>query len=177
MVERVDKVEGQIMTVRSTLKTEAYLAADYKSQQLKTEIMGEVNQRLTALETHLTHQMNEDRQTMANRLQEINDLVAADREGQQKTWGAIERINKDLQELIQKDAGTDGEDGVDPVPAATNWDIPESAPVGKSSIGTPWSWLEGIPEEEESNVKDSVTSGLLPNSQLRVQKLVGLVNN
>ena len=51
MVERVDKVEGQIMIVCSTLKTEAYLAIDYKSQQLKTEIMGEVNQRLTALET------------------------------------------------------------------------------------------------------------------------------
>ena len=61
MVERVDKVEGQIMTVRSTLKTEAYMAADFKSQQLKTEIMGEVNQRLTALETRLTHQMNKDR--------------------------------------------------------------------------------------------------------------------
>ena len=56
------------MAVRSTLKTEAYLVADYKSQQLKTEIMGEVNQRLTALETHLAHQMNEDLQTMANRL-------------------------------------------------------------------------------------------------------------
>ena len=61
MVERVDKVEGQIMTVRSTLKTEAYLAVDYKSQQLKTKIMGEVNQRLTTLEMRLTHQMNEDR--------------------------------------------------------------------------------------------------------------------
>ena len=55
MVERVDKVEGQIMTVRSTLKTEAYLAAGYKSQQLKTEIMGEVNKRLTTLETRLTY--------------------------------------------------------------------------------------------------------------------------
>ena len=77
MVERVNKVEGQIMTIHSTLKTEAYLAADYKSQQLKTKIMGEVNQRLTALETRLMHQMNEDRQTMAHHLQEINDLVAA----------------------------------------------------------------------------------------------------
>ena len=110
MVERVDKVEGQIMVVRSTLKTEAYLAADYKSQQLKTEIMGEVNQRLTALEMWLTHQMNEDHQTITNRLQGINDLVAAVREGQQKTWGAIERISKDLQELIQKDAGAEEED-------------------------------------------------------------------
>ena len=35
MVERVDKVEGQIMTIRSTLKKEAYLAADYKSQELE----------------------------------------------------------------------------------------------------------------------------------------------
>ena len=67
MVERVDKVEGQIMTIRSTLKTEPYLAADYKSQELKTEILSEVNQRLMALETQLTHQMNEDRRTMANR--------------------------------------------------------------------------------------------------------------
>ena len=160
MVERVDKVEGQIMTVRSTLKTEAYLAADYKSQQLKTDIMGEVNQKLIALEMRLMHQMNEDRQTMANRLQEINDLVAAVQESQHKTWEAIERINKDLQELIQKEAGTDGEEETDPAPAATNWYILESPPDGTSSIGTTWSWLGGIPKEEEPNVKDSVTSGL-----------------
>ena len=148
------------MTVRSTLKTETYLAADYKSQQLKTEIIGEVNQRLMALETCLTHQMNEDRQSMANRLQEINDMVVAVWEGQQKTWGAIERINKDLSELIQKDVGIDEKDEADLAPAATNWDIAESAPNGTSLIGTPWSWLEGIPEEEESSMKDSVTSWL-----------------
>ena len=33
---------------------------------------------------------------MAIRLKEINDLVAAVGDGQQKTWGAIKRINKDL---------------------------------------------------------------------------------
>ena len=43
MVERVDKVEGHITTKRSTLKTKAYLIADYKSQELKTEILSEVN--------------------------------------------------------------------------------------------------------------------------------------
>ena len=139
------------MIVRSTLKIEAYLAMDYKSQELKTEVLSEVNRRLMALERRLTHQMNEDRQTMANSLQEINDLVAAVQEGQQKTWGAIERISKHLQELIQKDASTDGEDETDPALAATNWDILESAPVGTSSISTPWSWLGRIPEEEESS--------------------------
>ena len=44
MVERVDKVEGQIMTIRSTLKREAYLAVDYKIQELKTDISNEVDQ-------------------------------------------------------------------------------------------------------------------------------------
>ena len=89
------------------MKTKAYLVVDYNSQELRTEILSEVNQRLTALEMPLTHQMNEDRQTMAICLQEITDLVAVVQDGQQKTWGAIERISKDLQELIQKDAGTD----------------------------------------------------------------------
>ena len=52
---------------------------------------------------------------MAICLQEINDLVAAVQEDQQKTWGAIKKISKDLQELIQKDAGTNGEADEDPV--------------------------------------------------------------
>ena len=42
------------------------------------------------------YRMNEDRQTMAARLQEINDMVAAVQEGQEQTWGAIEKISKDL---------------------------------------------------------------------------------
>ena len=160
MVERVDKVEGQIMAIRSTLKKEAYLVADYKIQELKADISNEVNQKMMALETRLVHQMNEDRQTMATRLQEINDLVVTVRDGQQKTWGAIERISKDLQELIQKGASTNGEDEEDPVLATTNLNTAESAPIGTSSIGTPWSWLGKILEEEESSVKDLVTSGL-----------------
>ena len=51
---------------------------------------------MTALETRLMHRMNEDHQTTATNLQGINDLVAAVRDGQQKMWGAIERISKDL---------------------------------------------------------------------------------
>ena len=68
MVEQVDKVEGQIMTIRSTLKKEAYLAPDYRIQELKTDISSEVNQKMTALEMRLVHRMNEDHQTMAIRL-------------------------------------------------------------------------------------------------------------
>ena len=84
------------MSIRSPLKKETYLVVAYKSDELKTEILTEVDQKMTALETRLMHRMNKDRQTMANRLQEINDLVVAVRDGQQKMWGAIERISKDL---------------------------------------------------------------------------------
>ena len=53
------------MSIRSSQKTEAYQAADYRSKELKTEILKEVDQKIIALETWLTHQMNEDRQTAA----------------------------------------------------------------------------------------------------------------
>ena len=75
-------------------------------------------------------------------------------------WGAIERISKDLQELIQRDAGTDGEDEVDPAPTTINLDVAELVLAKIVSTGTPWSWLVDMPEEEEANVKDSVTLGL-----------------
>ena len=80
-MEQVDKVKRQIMTICSTLKKEAYLATDYKIQELKTDISSKVNQKMMALEMRLVHWMNEDRQTMAIRLQEINYLVATVRDG------------------------------------------------------------------------------------------------
>ena len=42
-----------------------------------------------------------------------------------------------------------------------NLDAAESAPTEIVSMDTPCSWLEGIPEEEESSAKNSVTYGLL----------------
>ena len=104
--------------------------------------------------------INEIRQTMAIRLQEINDLVTTVRDGQHKMWGAIERISKDLQELVQRDAGIDEEIDEDPTLAIVNLDAAKSAPVGRDSTSTHSLWLEGIPEGEESSVKNSVTSGL-----------------
>ena len=47
MVERVDKVEGQMMSIRSTQKMEAYLAVNYKSNELKTKILTEVDRKMT----------------------------------------------------------------------------------------------------------------------------------
>ena len=122
------------------------MVVDYINTRLKTEMLTEVDQKMIALETRLMHRMNEDRQTTATRLQEINNLVAAVRDGQQKMWGAIERISKDLQELIQRDVGTNGEDEADPALATINLDAAELAPAKTVSTSTPWSWLAGVPK-------------------------------
>ena len=115
MTERVDKVEGQMMLMPSLVKTEAYQAADYKSAELEKKILREVDQKVMALETRLIQRMNEDRQITAIRLQEIKDVVTTVQDGQQKMCEAIEQMRKDLQELIQKDVGTDEEGDEDPV--------------------------------------------------------------
>ena len=84
------------MSIRSTLKKEAYLVVAHRSHELKTEILAEVDGKLIALERRLMHRVNADRQTIATHLRKINDLVVAVRDGQQKMWGTIERISKDL---------------------------------------------------------------------------------
>ena len=53
MLEQVDKVEEQMMSIRSTLKKEAYLVVEYKTKVLKTESLTEVDRKMTALETRL----------------------------------------------------------------------------------------------------------------------------
>ena len=67
-------------------------------------------------------------------------------------------MNKDLPELIQKNASIDGEDDEDPMPTTFNLDTLEMAPTGMGSMGIPSFWLKGMPEDDESSVKDSVTS-------------------
>ena len=53
MSERVDLVEKRVMSIQSILKAEAYKAADYRSAELKKEILNEVDQKIIALETRI----------------------------------------------------------------------------------------------------------------------------
>ena len=81
-------------------------------------------------------------------------------------WGAIERISNDLQELVQRDVGTEGEeDGTDLVLVTPNLDKEASIPDATKSWIPPKTepdhWpIPIIPEEEVASVKDSVTSRL-----------------
>ena len=77
---------------------------------------------------------------------------------------ALERMSNEVKELVQKDASTEDEEEIDPLPAMTNWDENLLAPGETSSWdeplpSTPSPWLAGIPtaEEEKASVNDSVT--------------------
>ena len=64
-------------------------------------------------------------------------------------WQAMERMSNELQELVQRDAGTKGEEKTDLLPSTTNWDDDIPAPTATSSLeqpifSTPSTWLAGI---------------------------------
>ena len=63
MTQRVDKVEGELMLMPFVIKIEAYQAVDYISSELEKKILREMDQKVMALDTQLTHthRMNEDR--------------------------------------------------------------------------------------------------------------------
>ena len=77
MTERMDKVEYQMESIFSGQKDEVEAVVGHGISELKTQILQEIDKEIIALETKLMVKMNEDHQTMATRLQEIKDSVAA----------------------------------------------------------------------------------------------------
>ena len=67
-------------------------------------------------------------------LKEIKDLVVVVWESQQKMWGPIEGISKELQELVQGDIGTNGEEETELVPMTISLAEKELVPATKTSI-------------------------------------------
>ena len=51
MIERVEKVEHQLDSIRSSQKEEAEMAMNYRIYGLKTQILQEVGKEIDALET------------------------------------------------------------------------------------------------------------------------------
>ena len=83
-------------SVCSDQKEEADRAVVYVIFGLKNEIMPKVDKEVAALEVRAEVKMNEARHTTATRLHEIEDSVVGVQESQQKMWGAVERMSKQL---------------------------------------------------------------------------------
>ena len=63
--------------------------------------------------------INEVRRDTTSLLEELKTTVVVVCESQEKMRQALERMSNEVQELIQRDAGTDGEEETDPWPART----------------------------------------------------------
>ena len=83
-------------SVRSDQKEEAEREIGYTILGLKNDIMKGVDKEIATQETRWEVKMSEIRQSTVTRLQEIKDFMAAVRDSQQKMWGAIERMSKEL---------------------------------------------------------------------------------
>ena len=69
-----------------------------------------INQKVVLLEAHVEAKVNEVRQGTTSLLEELKATVVVVRESQEKMGRAMERMSNELQELVQRDAGTEGEE-------------------------------------------------------------------
>ena len=128
-----------------------------------------------SLETYIESRVNEVHRETSSTLEQLKETVAAVRESQERMWRAIDGMSKDVQALVQKDAGTEEDEDTEPTPA-----VEEPALAGTSAIAQPT--LEktfpdltffSIPEEDEVSVKDSVTSGLFAHGSMERREVGG----
>ena len=96
-------------------------------------------------------------------------------------WRAINGMSKEVQGLVQRDAGTKDDKETEPTPTIADPATEEPTPTGTSAIAPPFteetnptrSSFSFIPKEDVVSVKDSVTSGLPAHGSLREMEVGG----
>ena len=92
-----------------------------------------INRKIVLLEARVEAKINEVRQDTGSLLEELTTIVVAVWESQEKMEQALERMSNEVQELVQKNAGIEDEEEIDPLPAMTNWDENLLAPSATSA--------------------------------------------
>ena len=111
--------------------------------------------------------VNEVRQSTTSTLEQLKETIAVVRESQERMWWAIDGMSTEIQELVQRDAGIEGEEATKPVPIVEDPAKEEPVPTATSAIAqpipkkaVPTRSFFSIPEDDVVNVKDSVTFGV-----------------
>ena len=117
---------------------------------MRIESAAMINRKVVLLEARVEAKVNEVRQDIISLLEELKATVVAAREGQEKMGQAMERMSNELQELVQRDVGTEGEEETNQLPATTNWDKYLPTPTATSLLeqpifSIPSTWLARIP--------------------------------
>ena len=163
----MERVQNQVTSIRSDLKEQIERAIFEVKTELRIESKAALDRKAMSLEMYVESRVNEVRQETSSTLDQLKETAAAVRESQERMWQAIDRKSKDLQELVQRDAGTKDEEDTKPSPVAENPANKEAVPIETSAIAQPI--LEqtvparsffSIAEEDVVSVKDSATSGL-----------------
>ena len=102
--------------------------------ELRTEIRATLGKKAVSLEMYVESRVNEVRQETSSTLEQLKETVVAIRESQERMWRAIDGMSKDVQELVQKDAGTEGDENTKPTPAIEEPAKEEPALTGTSAI-------------------------------------------
>ena len=83
--------------------------------ELRTEFRAALDKKAVLLETYVETRVNEIRQDSSSTLEQLKELVAAVCESQKKMWHAIDGMSKEFLELVHRDAGTEGEEEIEPL--------------------------------------------------------------
>ena len=83
--------------------------------ELRTEFKAALNRKAVSLETYMESRVNEVHQETNSTLEQLKETVAAVHESQERMWRAIDRMSKDVQELVQKDTGTEEDEDTEPM--------------------------------------------------------------
>ena len=156
-MEELDRKQENIRLAQVTFATD--LVRDAKQALLE-----KVDQKIIAVRTELTQQINEVRQYLHGTLQEMKDEAATVTQSQERMWEVISRMGEDVRGIAEKL----GSGKLFPIPETgeeTDTPTVEDAPVTETMFGpiplTPSPYISAHGEsEEDSSVKDSVTSGV-----------------
>ena len=78
--------------------------------------------------------VNQMRKDIASTLEDLKSIVAPVRESQERMWWAIDSMSKEVEELVQRDAGTYGREDTKLMPTNVNPAEEEPTPTTESSI-------------------------------------------
>ena len=67
----------------------------------------------------------------------MKEIVVAVHESQETMWRAIDRMSKDVEELVQRNVGIEDEEDTEPLPTVENPAKEEPIPTKASTIAQP----------------------------------------
>ena len=88
--------------------------------ELRTEFRVALGKKAVLLETYVEMRVNEVRQYITSTLEQLQEIVGTVSESQERMWRAIDRMSGEVQELVQRDTSTEGEEETEPLPVVEN---------------------------------------------------------